>query len=144
MLQCSLCGRPLTRVHRTFAERLLYSQVVGCKCGYRSGKLHDHLAVLVPRRTLRFVLSSTTCCIKCGRDDIERMVKRDRVDSMSRHLFSRIVRFTLAPLNRCPACRLQYYDWRPVKPAATSARFSGIADTTGMPTQASEPRIRLG
>ena len=34
-------------------------------------------------------------------------------DWMSKHPLSWMFRLLGAPLNKCPSCRLQYYDWRP-------------------------------
>ena len=44
---------------------------------------------------------------------ISEVAKRDRVDTISHHPLSVIQHLTFAPLNKCPACRLQYFDWRP-------------------------------
>lgn len=46
-------------------------------------------------------------------DRIHRVAKRDRVDDLSQHPLSWLLGVSGAPLNKCPACRLQYYDWHP-------------------------------
>ena len=62
------------------------------------------------------LFSRCSHCIRCGSSRVHRLTKRDRVDAMSRHVFSLIQLLTFAPLNKCVACRLQYYDWRPPNP----------------------------
>jgi hypothetical protein len=99
------------RTHRTPLQRVLSSDVFRCrKCGASVHRLYRTLSV-----NTTFFFSRYTHCIRCGTPDIQRSHKRDRVDSFSRHLASRIMRFTGAPINKCAACRLQYYDWRPVR-----------------------------
>jgi hypothetical protein len=48
---------------------------------------------------------------------VRRQRKHDRIDTVSNHPLSRLMQITGAPLNRCFACRVQYYDWRPLAPA---------------------------
>jgi hypothetical protein len=61
---------------------------------------------------LTFLFSRRTHCIRCGTADVHRLSKRDRIDSVSNSLASWLMRLSGAPLNKCPSCRLQYYDWR--------------------------------
>lgn len=90
-------------------QRILFSGAFRCsRCGFRLKQLHAILDA-----NLSWVLSRHTRCIRCGSTRIERLSKRDRIDTMSSHLFSRLFQLTAAPLNKCPSCRLQYYDWRP-------------------------------
>jgi len=99
------------RVHRNYFERLIYSEVFRCpKCDNRVSATHPYARV-----TLRFIFSRHTHCIRCGTPFVQRSTKRDRVDSISSHVLGRVQRVLGAPLNKCVACRLQYYDWRPVK-----------------------------
>jgi hypothetical protein len=100
------------RMHRTAAQRILYSDVFRCThCRTRTRRIRPGLSV-----PLAFYFSRFTHCIRCGSARIERLEKRDRIDSLSRHPFSNVLRLTGAPLKKCPACRLQYYDWRPIVP----------------------------
>jgi hypothetical protein len=93
-------------------QKVLYNEIFRCtRCGY----FLKHLHPLVDAN-LSFVFSRYTHCIRCGTSRVQRLKKRDRIDSMSKHLASLLLRLTGAPLNKCPACRLQYYDWRPPQP----------------------------
>ncbi|MEP7305872.1 MAG: hypothetical protein ABJA98_10165 [Acidobacteriota bacterium] len=105
------------RTHRTLAQKLLYSDVFRCrKCGRRLKRSR-----LRSGGILTFAFSRYSHCIRCGTPNVHRMKKRDRIDSMSRHPLSLLLRLTGAPLNRCYSCRLQYRDWRrPATEAATS------------------------
>jgi predicted RNA-binding Zn-ribbon protein involved in translation (DUF1610 family) len=119
MRQCPSCGGHLTRKHRASVEKVLYSDVFRCpNCDYRLKRLHPSLD-----SNLSFVFSRHTHCVNCGSDNVHRLQKRDRIDSMSKHPLSLLFRLTGAPLNKCPSCRLQYYDWRPVhtEPAAAGS-----------------------
>lgn len=62
---------------------------------------------------LLFIISRSTHCPSCGTSDVTRGHKRDAIDTVSRHPLSLLMRVSGAPLFRCFACRLQYYDWRP-------------------------------
>jgi hypothetical protein len=108
------------RTRRAFLEKALYSDVYRCssKCGYRLRRLRPSL-----NSNVSFVFSRSTCCISCGTDRVHRMERRDRIDSMSNHPLSWLFRLSGAPLNKCPNCRLQYYDWRPIlaEPAAADS-----------------------
>ena len=96
------------RSHRTAAQKIFFSDVFRCsRCGYRRKRVHP-----VVDANLAFVFSRYTRCIRCGSERIERLKKRDRIDSVSKNLVSRLLRLTGAPVNKCPSCRLQYYDWR--------------------------------
>ena len=59
-----------------------------------------------------YLFSPYTHCVRCGTISVTRAAKRDRIDSVSRNILSRIQHLLGAPLNKCAACRLQYYDWR--------------------------------
>ena len=111
MPDCPHCGRHLNRRHRTLLEKLVFADVLVCqKCQrpYRLGYLST--------QTLRdFVFSRQTHCVKCGSDGVRRLVRRDPIDSVSKHPLSLLFRLTGAPRNKCDACRLQDFDWRPVR-----------------------------
>jgi uncharacterized protein with PIN domain len=113
MTQCPACGGELKRTHRKVFQRMLYSDAYVCrKCGYRTARFHPFIRV-----NATFVFSRYTHCIRCGTARVHRMAKRDRIDSMSRHVLSLVQHLAFAPVNKCTACRLQYYDWRPPKPS---------------------------
>ena len=63
-----------------------------------------------------FFVSTNARCVNCGTAKVQRVAKRDLLDGLSGHPVSQLQRLTFAPLNRCAACRLQFYDWRPVAP----------------------------
>jgi len=106
---CPNCGHRLMRTHRTTIQKLLFREALRCShCGFRRKRLHPVIDV-----DRLFVFSRYTRCIRCGSTNIQRLSERDRIDSMSNHLFSRLFQLTAAPLKKCPSCRLQYYDWRP-------------------------------
>ena len=112
MPQCPDCGRRLERVHRNRAQKLLFSEIVRCHhCGRRISRFHGPLTT-----TAQFVSSPYTRCIQCGTHNVRRLTKRDRIDWLSKHPLSWLFRLTGAPLNKCDRCRLQYYDWRWVRP----------------------------
>jgi uncharacterized Zn finger protein len=111
MPQCPNCGRHLLRRHRTVLQKLVYSDAFRCEqCGNWVKHYHSFLRV-----EIGFFLTPYTQCIRCGTREVHRIAKRDRVDSLSKRPASRLMQLLGAPLNKCPACRLQYYDWRPVE-----------------------------
>ena len=63
-----------------------------------------------------FYMSTHARCVNCGTAKVQRVAKRDLLDGLTGHPVSQLQRLTLAPLNRCAACRLQFYDWRPTAP----------------------------
>ena len=124
MLQCATCETPLVRVRRRFLERLLYADAYECRpCGRRVRRLHSGLSV-----RYNFFVSRQARCVNCGTAKVQRVAKRDLLDSLSGHPVSQLQRLTCAPLIRCAACRLQFYDWRPT--ASKTARSRAIAPAT--------------
>lgn len=108
MPQCPKCGGHLVRTHRRRFQKIAYTAVFRCrKCDYQVGKFHPWLIA-----NYRFLFSRYTRCIRCGTEQVYRASKRDRVDYVSSHPLSMLLHLTGAPLNKCPGCRLQYYDWR--------------------------------
>ena len=108
MPKCPTCLRSLMRTHRTPWQKLRGAEAFRCrKCGYRTSRWRPALGV-----ALQFVFSRHSHCVSCGTERVKRIAKRDRVDSMSRNIVSILFGLTGAPLNKCPACRLQYRDWR--------------------------------
>ena len=109
MPDCPDCGTHLARRHRRPLERILYSNRFFCpECGRRWAQR---------RVPLWFIFARHTRCIQCGTPQVERASKPDRIDAFSRRLFSRLMHLGGAPLYKCRACRLQYYDWRTPEPA---------------------------
>ena len=97
------------RVHRSALERLFFADVFRCRtCGRRTRRLYARAAV-----TLRYVFSLNTHCPRCGTASVLRRNRRDRIETMSPGILSRLARLTGAPVRFCNACRLQYHDWRP-------------------------------
>jgi len=69
----------------------------------------------------RFVFSRHSRCLKCGKTErVSRLAKRDYIDGFSKSPLSLLQGVMGAPINRCSACRLQYYDWRGPSPEAKS------------------------
>ena len=109
MPACPKCGKHLSRQHRTALQKLIYSEVLHCSRCARSIK---HPYSVFNTFTGRFLFSRYSRCVRCGTVYVQRSAKRDRIDSLSGSLYSRIQHLLGAPLNKCVACRLQYYDWR--------------------------------
>lgn len=114
MPQCPKCGGYLVRIHRGTFRKIAYSALFRCRqCGFRTGKFHSWLS-----SNYRFMFSRYTRCVRCSTYNVHRGSKRDRIDGVSRHPLSLLQHILGAPLNKCPACRLQYYDWRRPQPSA--------------------------
>jgi hypothetical protein len=108
MPKCPDCKTSFVRVHRTAVDKIFYADVYRCRmCGRRLRRLHPFLSV-----RLGFLSTLHTRCIHCGSLDVRRAAGRDRGESLSRNVLSRLQHLTGAPLNWCGTCRLQYYDWR--------------------------------
>jgi hypothetical protein len=89
-------------------EKLVYSEAFQC--------LHCRQSVYRRRRILQFPGSFAgswfTRCPQCARTEVMRARNVDRIDRTSGHVLSQVQRWLGAPLYKCRACRLQYYDWR--------------------------------
>ena len=109
---CPQCGSDLIRRHRTLLQKIAYSDAFQCKkCGFRRRVVYRFFRV---NATVFF--SRYTHCVRCGTARVHRSAKADRIDSVSKHVVSMVQRMSGAPVYRCIACRLQYYDWRPPPP----------------------------
>ena len=109
---CPNCGRDLTRRHRSLFQKVVYSDVFECrKSGLRPRVVHRFVRV-----NATYFFSRYTHCVRCGTARVHRSAKADRIDSVSKHVVSMVQRMSGAPVYRCVACRLQYYDWRPPPP----------------------------
>ncbi len=110
MIKCPKCGGSLVRIHRGRIEKILFAEKHRCReCKLR---VRTPWAFLEPSEW--FVSSRHTKCIRCGSLSIQLLEKRDRVDPMSRHPLSRLLRILGGRVYFCGPCRLQYYDWRPI------------------------------
>ena len=108
MPECPKCAGHLVRIHRGYFRKIVYSALFRCRrCGLRTGEFHSGLS-----SNFQFVFSRNTRCVRCGTYDVRRGSRRDRIDGVSGHPLSLLQHILAAPLNKCPACRLQYYDWR--------------------------------
>ena len=113
MPDCPNCATHLVRTHRTPLQKIVYSHVFECPhCDTRVRQTHSwfRLGDIGP------LISRYTRCVRCGTFRVNRVAKRDWIDPVSNDVFGRLQWVFGAPLNKCNACRLQYYDWRPVKP----------------------------
>lgn len=108
MLERPHCAHQLSREHRGPLQRLIYKELYECKhCHRQVGRLYPTLS-----GTLGFIFSTRTLCVKCGNERVQRRIKKDRADLVSRHPLSLLFGLTGAPIYRCPTCRIQYRDWR--------------------------------
>jgi hypothetical protein len=125
MPQCQECGGEMVRVHRAAPERVLYASAFKCRtCGRRLRRMRQAVA-----RPYGFVFSAHTRCVRCGNEDVRRSSRRDRAESVSTSVFSRLLGLTGAPLNACGACRTQYHDWRrPMAKATTPSDSTSPAE----------------
>jgi hypothetical protein len=123
---CPRCGARLVRAHRRPLEKLFFSDIFQCsRCLHAVHRKHPRLD-----RGNWFLTSRHTRCIRCRTYDVHRIARRDVIDSMSWKLSSVLFRLTGAPLVKCTACRLQYYDWRPIHPSSRH-EFPKRNGTTG-------------
>ena len=112
--KCPKCGKDMMRTHRTRLQRVLYSVAFECpRCHIGLGWHHAFLARQLVR--WRFVFSRHSRCIRCAAYTVYQIDRRDHVDAVSREPLALVQRLLGAPIKKCPACRLQYYDWRPVR-----------------------------
>ena len=104
----------MARRPRARLEKTVYSSVYVCpRCNLRLGLHHRFLFRQLVR--VRFLFSLYSCCVRCGSYAVHALAQRDYVDAVSRSPLGAFQALLGAPLKKCPACRLQYYDWRPVR-----------------------------
>jgi hypothetical protein len=115
---CRQCGHQLTRVRRTFLQKLIYSDAWYCRRCHRQ-TTHLYLALATH---LQHCSSRYTRCVRCAGLNVRRLRRRDRSDPLSKHPISLLLGWVGAPLNMCDRCRLQYFDWRPIQRASLSSR----------------------
>jgi hypothetical protein len=117
MAVCSRCRHQLLRKHRTWIQRVFYTDVFQCTQCHNDVKWPRVLASPV----LMFVFSRHTRCACCGNGNVKRLKRRDRVSHFSHHAISVLCRITGAPAFLCQRCWNQYYDWRSLRPSSTAA-----------------------
>lgn len=120
MTLCPQCGSRMARVHRALLQKLVYADRFRCpRCKARSVRFQPFLADLVS--TFRFIFSERSRCPRCEGYEVYRLNRRDRIDSFSANPVA-LFQFLLgAPVNKCSACRLHFYDWRePRKKSGTA------------------------
>ena len=104
----------MMRSHRTRLQRAFYSVVFECpRCRCGVGWHRPFLFRQLVR--MRFVFSRHSRCVRCSGYGVYEISRRDHVDTMSREPLGWFQRLLGAPIKKCPSCRLQYYDWRPVR-----------------------------
>jgi DNA-directed RNA polymerase subunit RPC12/RpoP len=112
VLTCPHCQKRLLHVHRRLYEKLFYSDIYICSsCGRRVG---------ARRASQLFLFSTHARCIQCGSFAVARLVKPDTVDPFTRNPLGRVQRFLGAPVYRCRPCRVQFYEWRPLRQGGES------------------------
>ena len=110
----------MARTHRKRLEKVVYSDAFVCvRCGVRVGCLY---AILRDAKIqFECLFSRYSRCLRCGKtEQVSRLEKRDYIDRFAKHPLSWVQRVMGAPISRCSACRLQYYDWRRPGPEAKS------------------------
>jgi hypothetical protein len=128
MTLCPQCGSRMARVHRALFQKAVYADRFRCpRCKARSARFQPYLADLVS--TVRFIFSARSRCPRCESYDVYRLNRRDRIDSFSSSPIA-LFQFLLgAPVNKCPACRMHFYDWR--EPRKKAAAVHGGPDQSG-------------
>ncbi len=114
MLRCTQCRGEVGRRPRTRLQRLVYSGVFRCRsCDLRIAMLHPFLQHQIVYG--EFLFSFYTRCVRCAIHTVTPLKKRDHIDPVTKNPLGLFQRLLGAPLKHCEACRLQYYDWRPVR-----------------------------
>jgi hypothetical protein len=103
MTNCSQCGGPLQRIHRTFAERFAYLAIFECR---------DCKDISCTPRRFRLHLGKFPRCPRCGSLRITKLKQRDRIDPFNTGLLNLVERVCGGGLYHCKFCRLQFYDRR--------------------------------
>jgi len=115
MSPCHRCGKHFVRVHRSVLEKCLWSDMYRCSgCKRKQGYFHRYLY-----SHYHFMFSRHSRCIRCGSEAVDRLKKRDKVDSFSQNPLALMQVLIGAPVNRCSPCRLQFFDWRKPREGAS-------------------------
>ena len=120
---CVVCRDQLYRISRSRLQKIFYSGVFKCShCGIRLALYHTFWQRQVT--AARFLLSWHSRCVRCSTYDVHGMEKRDKLDPFTRNPLGLWQALLLAPLKKCGHCRLQYFDWRPLKPPVAARQNS--------------------
>lgn len=124
MQRCPQCRGEGGRYPRTRLQKLVYSGVFRCRsCDLHIAVLHPFLKRLMV--SVGFLLSMYTRCVRCATHSVSPLDKRDYIDAVTKNPLG-LFQFLLgAPVKDCEGCRLQYYDWRPVRTPKEVAQKSG-------------------
>src|SRR5439155_25404312 len=96
-----VCARGRVRVHRTWAQKLVYSDAYICKkCGEKSFTAYRRMSI-----SIHVLFSRHSRCVRCAGEKVYRIAKEDHVDSFSRHPLSVLQGLLFAPTLKCPNCR---------------------------------------
>lgn len=111
VLHCPSCRGRLQRVHRTFAEKFIYTATYEClQCRARKPE----------PRWYALYLGDYPRCPRCGTYRLTRLSERDKIDKMKKGLINFAQFLLRADLYHCRYCRVQFYDVR--KPVAPEMR----------------------
>jgi DNA-directed RNA polymerase subunit RPC12/RpoP len=107
---CRFCGSRLARVERTLSEKFSKTYVYDCtECGERQST-----------GTWFNKSSANASCPSCGSFRVSRRRSPDPIDPIYTTLFSFWKRWFGASLFRCRYCRIQFYDFRPLRETASA------------------------
>lgn len=113
MPECPKCGEKISRTHRSFWEKPIYSIVFCCRsCNYRVGAKQDFFRQF----------SWNTLCPRCGNMDVEKRKTRDKIDKLIHSPLSVLNSLLGGKLYHCVFCRIQYYDIRSRLPKPVRSR----------------------
>jgi len=133
MSACPFCGHRLTRVHRTWLERIFYTAVFHCAT---CNKPYKRLRSVFDVQSIMNV-SRQTRCVSCLSTQVERTSRAPRVGLVANHLSSLLLHLAGAPTYRCRTCGTVYSDWRSLPPS----HVNGAAPTAASDVSSGETRI---
>jgi hypothetical protein len=101
----------MVRIHRASIQKLIYSECFKClECKLNLAR--QRLLLQHFHSSLSFIFSRHSRCPQCRSTAVHRLPKRDHIDSLASNPLGLVQALVRAPLNKCPPCRLQFYDWR--------------------------------
>jgi hypothetical protein len=138
MQNCLSCGGLLMRVHRTFAEKIVYIAVLECsKCARRQVFW------------CLFLLGRRTHCPHCWNVNLDKLKSVDFIETMYKNPLSYFQKWLGGNLYHCSFCRLQFYDLRdrfqirkrvrvalPAQPVSSETELVLLASAIGTATEA--------
>ena len=105
----------MTHVHRKRWQKPIFSDAFECpKCRAKLYRYKRPFSLFY--RQLSFIFSRYAVCARCGSGQIRQLEKPDRLDPFTKTPLALLQRLLGAPIRKCSPCRLQYYDWRPIRP----------------------------